>query len=188
MAMVPTRCEYREMMQANAMSVEIRIATACDAACACLVLRRSISECCTEDHRNDAAILDAWLGNKTAENVASWFLSPSNFSIVAVVDQAIAGVALLTRTGKIVLCYVTPELRFTGIGKALLQALEQQAREWNIRSLSVISTATAKSFYSHNGYVQGTITRSVFGIDVISFSKRLTACSYPKKPSCGCDS
>lgn len=170
------------------MPVEIRTATAGDAACACRVLRRSIAECCSEDHRNDAAILDAWLGNKTAENVQSWILSESNFSVVAVADQAVVGVAMLTRAGKIVLCYVSPEMRFTGVGKLLLQALEAQAREWGLRVLSVISTVTAQSFYAHNGFDQGAVTRSVFGIDVIAFSKRLTTCSYPRKPPCGCAS
>ncbi len=168
------------------MTVEIRIATPCDAACACKVVRRSISECCGEDHGNDAAILEAWLGNKTAENVEAWILSPANFSVVAVADNAVAGIAMLTRGGKIVLCYVSPEQRFSGIGKALLQALEAQAKTWNLRTLSVVSTTTAKTFYARNGYSQRGTIQSPFGIELISFSKRLATGSYPRKIFCNC--
>ena len=168
------------------MSVEIRIATPRDAACACKVVRRSISECCGEDHGNDAAILEAWLGNKTAENVEAWILSPANFSVVAIAGDAVAGIAMLTRGGKIVLCYVSPEMRFSGIGKALLFALEAQAKQWNLRTLSVISTVTAKTFYAHNGYSQRGTTQTPFGLQLISFSKRLGAGSYPRKIFCNC--
>jgi GNAT superfamily N-acetyltransferase len=167
------------------MKIEIRVAKVGDAASACNVLCRSISECCTEDHRNDAAILAAWLDNKTPETVEAWFLSPSHFSLVATVDEKVVGVAMLTRAGKIVLCYVSPETRFTGIGKALLLALEKQAAEWGLRSVQVVSTITAKAFYLRNGFILGGTRKSAFGIDALSFSKGLGA-SYPKKGSCGC--
>lgn len=167
------------------MKTEIRTARPEDAIAACGVLRRSISECCTEDHRNDEAILAAWLDNKTPATVESWFLSPSNFSLVAIADKQVVGVAMLTRAGKIVLCYVAPEQRFTGIGKALLQALEAQAKQWGLTSLHVLSTLTAKSFYLRNGYLSGGTARRVFGIEAVTFSKRLCT-SYRQKAPCGC--
>jgi GNAT superfamily N-acetyltransferase len=167
------------------MNTEIRTARAKDAVAACNVLRRSISECCTEDHRNDEAILGAWLGNKTPETVESWFMSPSGYSLVAITDNQLVGVAMLTRAGKIVLCYVAPEQRFTGIGKALLEALEAQAKQWGLATLQVVSTVTAKSFYLRNGYLSGGTTKCVFGIEAISFSKRLCT-SYRQKVGCGC--
>jgi GNAT superfamily N-acetyltransferase len=168
------------------MNPEIRTARPDDAVSACSVLRRSISECCTEDHRNDEVILAAWLGNKTPETVESWFLSPQNYSLVATRKNEVVGVAMLTRAGKIVLCYVDPEVRFTGIGKALLQALELQARQWGHTALHVVSTVTAKSFYLRNGYVPGAMTKCAFGIEAISFSKRLST-SYRQKAGCGCN-
>jgi GNAT superfamily N-acetyltransferase len=167
------------------MNPEIRRARPEDAVSACSVLRRSISECCTEDHRNDAVILAAWLGNKTPETVESWFLSPQNHSLVAIRNNEIVGVAMLTRAGKIVLCYVAPEVRFTGIGKALLEALELQAKQWGHTTLHVVSTVTAKSFYLRNGYVSGATTKCAFGIEAITFSKRLGS-SYRQKAGCGC--
>jgi predicted N-acetyltransferase YhbS len=169
------------------MKIEIRTARPEHAVAACDVLRRSISECCTEDHRNDEAILAAWLGNKTPETVESWFLSRSSCSLVAIANKEVVGVAMLTRAGKIVLCYVTPEQRFTGIGKALLQAMESQARQWSLATLQVVSTVTAKSFYQRNGYISGGTTKCVFGIEAITFSKRLST-SYRQKAACGCRS
>jgi GNAT superfamily N-acetyltransferase len=167
------------------MTTEIRTAKPSDAVSACIVLRRTISECCTEDHRNDAAILSAWLSNKTPETVQSWIQCTSNHSLVAFNGDELVGIAIMTRQGKIVLCYVAPEARFTGVGKALLQALETRAREWGIGVLQVASTVTAKSFYSRNGYIDGGITRSAYGAEAISFSKRLSG-SYAKKKGCGC--
>jgi GNAT superfamily N-acetyltransferase len=168
------------------MKTEIRVAKPGDAASACTVLRRSIAECCAEDHRNDAAILSAWLGNKTPETVKSWFLSPSNFSLVAITANEVVGVAMLTRAGKIVLFYVSPDVRFSGVGKALLQGLEAQAGEWGLRAIQVDSTATAQPFYLRNEFVAGTEKTSCFGIPVTSYSKKLAAGSYAKAAPCRC--
>jgi hypothetical protein len=51
--------------------MEIRDAETEDALAACQVLRRSITELCISDHRNDPTILGRWLANKTPENVVS---------------------------------------------------------------------------------------------------------------------
>jgi GNAT superfamily N-acetyltransferase len=163
----------------------IRIAGPADADAACGVLRRSILECCVEDHRHDEAVLRAWLENKTPENVACWFRSPSNHALVAIADGAIAGVAILTRAGRIALCYVAPEQRFTGFGTALLRALEVQGKQWGLSTLQVASTQTAKSFYLRHGYLFSGATRCSFGIDGLNFSKRLCT-SYRQKVACGC--
>lgn len=168
------------------MSVVIRAAELADAACACEVLCRAISTCCVEDHHNDAAILSAWLGNKTPENVASWFVCGSNFSVVAHADNKLVGVAIMNRQGKILLFYVAPEMRFTGTGKALLNALEVRAKEWGVRTLHVASTLSAKVFYLRNGFAENGITRSAFGTEAISLSKALCGAGYPKRPPCGC--
>lgn len=164
---------------------EIRAATVEDAASVCQVLRRSIAECCTEDHRNDSTILSAWLGNKTPSTIEAWFRCSGKFPVVAVLNNEIVGVAMLTRQGKIVLCHVIPEVRFTGIGKALLQALESQAKEWGLLSLQLVSTVTAKSFCQRNGYIQSATPTSMLGFEAFTFSKRLCT-SYPQKSGCRC--
>ena len=56
---------------------------------ACDVLRQSISRLCVADHRNDPAILNAWLSNKTPEIVAAWANAPGNTLLVAVEGEAI---------------------------------------------------------------------------------------------------
>jgi GNAT superfamily N-acetyltransferase len=175
----------RHEIYTTEMKAEIRKSSPDDAASACKVLRRSIEECCAEDHRNDAAILSAWLGNKTPETVQAWLKCSSTHSVVAVKNNELIGIATVTRQGKIVLCYVAPEARFTGAGKALLQALETQAQEWGLGALQVASTVTAKSFYSRNGFVAGGMTQTPYGAEAISFIKRLSG-SYAQKKTCGC--
>lgn len=159
------------------MSLEIRIATSGDAFEACNVLRRSIVECCSLDHRNDPAILEAWLGNKTPEMVACWFASPTNFALVAVEAGAVVGVALLTRAGKLALCYLLPEAQQRGAGKALVEKLEAQAREWGIKALQLHSTASAQAFFVHLGFAEAGNVRSPYGVETVF-------CWKPLDPEC----
>jgi GNAT superfamily N-acetyltransferase len=158
-------------MQAH---IHIRIALCSDAAAVCDLLRRSIVKCCIEDHKNDPAILASWLGNKTADTVSAWFASPVNYPIVAEVDGAIAGIALLTRKGKIALCYTDPDLGYSGVGTALLNTLESQAAAWKLPSIHVASTMTARSFYLQHGYVQKGEEASCFGIQTPVFIKKVS--------------
>ncbi len=155
------------------MGIEIRIAGPHDAADACRVLRRSITECCGADHRSEPEILQNWLGNKTPDNVASWIASPSNHTLVAVRDGELVGVALLTQAGKLSLCYVLPEALHLGIGKSLLQGLETQARSWGISVLRLHSTASARDFYARNGYILAGKEKSCYGVECDFFWKKL---------------
>ena len=155
------------------MGIEIRIAAADDAFAVCDVLRRSITQCCVQDHRHEAAILDAWLGNKTPANVALWFSSPSNFAVVAERDGVVVGVSLLTQAGKLSLCYLLPEALHQGIGKAMLAAVEAQARSWGIGVLKLHSTASARDFYARNGYIQAGKEKSCYGVECDFFWKQL---------------
>jgi GNAT superfamily N-acetyltransferase len=134
-----------------------------------------------EDHRNDEAILDTWLRNKTTETVTAWFSSPANFSVVATVGREVVGVGLLTRKGKIALCHVAPEVRFTGTGKALLSALEAQAIAWRMPSVQVASTLGAQAFYLRNGYTPMRETESCIGIEATLFIKKLLTGSSARK-------
>ncbi len=157
------------------MGTQIRAATPEDATAACVVLRRSIQECCVEDHRNDAAVLDTWLGNKTPQKVAGWLASPTNYTLVAERGGEVVGVALLTQSGKLSLCYVLPEVQGQGVGKALLGGLEAKARDWGIGVLKLHSTAAARDFYARNGYVNAGREKSCYGIECDFFWKQLAA-------------
>ena len=155
------------------MAAQIRIARLSDAGPACEVVRRSIVECCHQDHHNDDRILSKWLGNKTPETLAGWFASAGNYALVAGVEADILGVGLLTQAGRIGLCYVTPELRFAGTGKALLGTMEAKAREWGLPFVSLDSTVTAKDFYLRQGYLAGDMRPAKSGIRAISLWKYL---------------
>lgn len=172
------------------MSFEIRRAEAHDATAACEVLRRSITECCVLDHNNDPAILAAWLGNKTPETVASWFASPTNFALLATEQGAVVGVALLTAAGKLALCYLLPEARQRGAGKALLAGVEQQACSWGVKALQLHSTASGEAFFARQGYLRAGNVRSPYGVETVFFWKQLdgTVCDASKpKRFCGCN-
>jgi GNAT superfamily N-acetyltransferase len=172
-------------------SLEIRIATPDDAAAACNILRRAIVECCVLDHKNEAAILDAWLGNKTTAMVRGWFESATNFALVAVEAEQVVGVALLTRAGKVALCYVLPEAQRRGAGKAMLAGLEAQAADWCIKALQLHSTATAEAFFAGRGYVDSGKVRSPYGVETVHFWKQLDADALTpvakRKRFCNCN-
>lgn len=145
------------------MSVTIRKALLDDAERACNVLRRSILECCGEDHHGDADIIAAWQSNKTPENLRSWVQS-GGYVVVAEQEGKIVGTAMLGGNGTIALCYVVPEVRFSGIGKAMLGTLEEEALRRGLSTIELGSTKTAYSFYSRNGYVATGEEESAFGL------------------------
>jgi GNAT superfamily N-acetyltransferase len=131
---------------------DIRQARVEDAAAACEVLRRSITELCAADHHNDPAWLAGWLANKTPENVAAWITDPGNVVYVAVDSGRIAGVAAMNKTGRISLNYVSPDARCRGVSKALLAALEAKAADLGLTRCTLESTKTALGFYRAAGY------------------------------------
>jgi GNAT superfamily N-acetyltransferase len=143
--------------------MEIRDAVAEDAEAACQVLRRSIAELCLADHRNDPAILGRWLSNKTPEIFVSWIKQPDNSLLVVVEDGSILAVGSVTDAGKITLNYVSPDVRFCGVSRALLGALEGRAAERGNIQCTLTSTETARRFYHSNGYVEDGLPVGEFG-------------------------
>ena len=144
--------------------MEIRDAVAGDADEACTVLRRSISELCNADHRNDPAILARWLANKTPENVSLWIARPDASMLVAVDGGAIVAVGMVTDGGEILLNYVSPDARFRGASRALLAALEARAAERGAERCQLESTETAYRFYRADGYVEDGPPTGKFGM------------------------
>jgi GNAT superfamily N-acetyltransferase len=125
-----------------------------DAVEACKILRRSISELCQADHQDDPRNLEAWLSNKTADNVRSWIANPNTYVVIATEDTTIIGVGAVTCSGEIILNYVSPTARFRGVSKTILRWLEARALELGNASCAVTSTETARRFYLSAGYVQ----------------------------------
>jgi GNAT superfamily N-acetyltransferase len=162
--------------------MEIRDATPDDAIEGCEVLKRSIAELCTADHKNDPTILARWLGNKTIENFVAWTAQPDNSLLVAVEDSKILAVGSVTDSGTIGLNYVSPDARFRGVSRALLQALELRAVERGNTRSNLTSTETARQFYRSNGYSESGLPSGAFGTSSgYPMSKPLQ--SYRQRPS-----
>jgi GNAT superfamily N-acetyltransferase len=134
--------------------MQIRPARIGDAVEACEILRRSITELCQADHQGDSRNLEAWLSNKTADNVLSWIANPNTFVVIATEGATIISVGAVTSSGEIILNYVSPAARFRGVSKAILKWLETKAVELGNARCAVTSTETARRFYLSAGYVQ----------------------------------
>lgn len=157
----------------GAMHAHVRVAREEDAEAACAVLRRSITECCAADHSDDPARLAPWLENKTTENVRQWIADPGSYAIVAEASGNIIGVAAMFVSGEVTLCYLVPEARFTGVGKALLAELESQAKALGLSKLRLKSTKTAHSFYLRNGFTDSGLSATWHGIGCTPMIKAL---------------
>jgi len=143
--------------------VAIRDATPEDAVAAYHVLRESILRLCVADHRNDPAILNAWLANKTPEMVAAWATQKGNSLLLAVEGDAVLAVGSVTDAGEITLNYVAPVARFRGVSRALLRALEVRAIERGNSRCTLTSTETAHRFYLSAGYRDNGTPTGKFG-------------------------
>lgn len=133
--------------------MNIRDAVISDAPQMVEVMQRSISELCAADHENDPAKLKAWLANKTIETVVRWIGGEGASYLVAENDGVLLAVGGVFDTGEISLNYVSPDARFRGVSKAMLQELEHRAfRHGNLRT-TLNSTITAQRFYEQSGYV-----------------------------------
>jgi GNAT superfamily N-acetyltransferase len=143
--------------------MEIRDARVEDAQAACEVMQRSIVELCTADHRHKPAILGRWLANKTPENFVSWINQAGHTLMVATEGDSILAVGLVTHAGRITLNYVSPDVRFRGVSRALLAALEARAAEHGNAEVTLNSTETARRFYLAARYFEDGPPASLFG-------------------------
>lgn len=139
------------------------------------MMRRSITELCRADHRDDEDDLRAWLATKTAAAVAAWIDQAEGFCVTALGDdEDIAGFGMILRPGILKLLYVSPDHAGTGVGKTMLTALESRAREWRLKQLSLQSTKTAVGFYEAHGYRRADhIICRADGLDCQAMFKRL---------------
>jgi GNAT superfamily N-acetyltransferase len=142
--------------------MKIRDAVPEDAAVACQIMRRSIAELCVADHRNDPAILERWLRNKTPETFRSW-IGPGNSLLVVAEDDSIVAVGSITDAGEVTHNYVSPDARFRGVSTALLGALERRAIERRNELCTLKSTETARRFYLARGYCETGSADGKFG-------------------------
>lgn len=116
------------------------------------ILRRSIVELCEEDHGGDVHRIADWLANKSPQQVARWIADREQLWSVAG-REAVEGVGAIRRDGRLLLLYVEPAARFSGVSRALLDQLELDAFQAGATDISLQSTRTARRFYLEAGYV-----------------------------------
>jgi hypothetical protein len=133
--------------------VKIREAQLADANAACDVLRRSITELCELDHRNDPALLTKWLENKTPRNVTQWIADKNICVFVAENAGIISGVGAMTVSGVIILNYVAPDARFAGVSKGILSHLEM-GRQRDLQAVYVILSLPRQLVNALRGFRQ----------------------------------
>jgi GNAT superfamily N-acetyltransferase len=130
-----------------------RPANADDATVAVAVLRESITQLCIADHQNDPATLERWLRNKTNHHFLQWLADERDFVLVAEDESVLCGVGLMQRSGDLRLCYVQPGWQRRGVGSAMLQVLETQAKRWGVDTIRLVSSSGARIFYETHGYL-----------------------------------
>src|SRR6185295_14627205 len=119
--------------------ISVRPAEQRDAEAAIGVVRRSITELCVADHRNDEETLATWLTNKTPRSFLGWLSNADNFCVVAESNDSLLGVGVLQRRGEILLFYLAPGAQRRGIGKLVHAALKKKASQWRLMSLHLES-------------------------------------------------
>jgi N-acetylglutamate synthase-like GNAT family acetyltransferase len=154
--------------------MNIRRAMKEDAAEACAFIRASIAELCYADDEGDQRFLDAWLSNKTTENMERRIAT--SYFYVAEEDGKILGVAAMLPSGRVTVNYVAPSARFRGVSKALVLTLEEEAESQQIQFCTLESSRTALQFYQKLGYIDTgeTYVLSLTGNAAIVLSKRLS--------------
>jgi hypothetical protein len=86
--------------------------------------------------------------------VLRWIADPGNTLLVAVEGDNVLAAGCVKTSGEIVLNYVSPEARFGGISKAILQSLEHASIAHGQLVSSLDSTLTALRFYTDAGYAR----------------------------------
>ena len=125
------------------------------------------------------AIREVCSHSYSAEQVASWagLLSPDSYVavlrerllLVAEDPGGIAGFGQLNRAnGEVDALYVLPGRQGEGIGRALLLALEDEARAAGLKRLQLSATLNAVPFYDRAGYVEegATVHRLPNGVEL----------------------
>lgn len=130
----------------------IRLVKIKDANQGILVLRSSIIELCEKDHHSNMDQIKDWLANKTTDIWCNWVTSDKFSLFITELDEVIAGVSMISLNGVILLNYVSPDYRFKDVSKAMLNHMEEFAKNIGILVCTFQITYTYKDFYIFAGY------------------------------------
>ncbi|MCE5981579.1 MULTISPECIES: GNAT family N-acetyltransferase [unclassified Pseudomonas] len=131
------------------MTLHIRPATPADATAISAVIIQSLQQSNAADY--SAALIAQVEQSFTPERILA--LLEQRQVLVAVLDQQVVATASLQ--GNVVRSvFVVPGLQGTGVGRALMQAIEDLARQTGQALLRVPSSITAEAFYARLGYAK----------------------------------
>lgn len=94
--------------------------------------------------------LDAW-APKTFD-VARWKTLENNYSLIAEINGVVVGIADLTDGGEVDRVYVHKDYQRQGVGSALLQALELEAKRRGLKVVTASCSKVANPFFLAHGY------------------------------------
>ena len=95
--------------------------------------------------------IEAWARPRKPEHYVESIRNEEFY--VAEEDGAVIGFGTLNqKQGEIEAVYVSPEVVRRGVGKALLQELEEKAKDLGIKSLKMDASLNAVPFYESAGY------------------------------------
>lgn len=118
------------------------------------VINDSIINLCKNDHQNSDEHINNWLTERSLGNLEAKLFHEDSQAFICIEDSIIIGVVLIEKSGTLQLCYVHSEHAGKGVGRILLAASENQAREWGLNSINMVSTGTARDFYRSHGYLK----------------------------------
>ena len=98
-------------------------------------------------------------------------------------DGTILGAASMTDAGKVLLNYVSPDARFRGVSKALMQALEEHASALpGLRSAAWTARKPHCRFYQSLGYerTDQSYIHPVTGSPALALAKQLRPAGAPR--------
>jgi len=136
------------LKESTGMDYQIRIAEADDAAAISQVIVAALRTSNARDY--PASVIERVERNFSPAAISA--LMEKRRVFVALIDRQIVGTASLD--GRAVRSvFVAPDLQGKGIGRQLMQGIEQTARQTGLTSLAVPASVTAESFYATLGYV-----------------------------------
>ena len=130
----------------------IRLARSDEAKAITTLVRGSISELCFDDHHGDDTRINAWLANKTEDEIAVWIAVPDLSIFVIECRTGLVAAGSHREDGVILMNYVSPFYRFQGLSDRMLTHLESSLAALGITTARLVSTRTAIGFYQQRGW------------------------------------
>ena len=144
------------------MSIKIRPATTEDRQALWQVHTEAIRQ--TARSHYDAAQIEAWAGHLTPEG---YHPDPDCFFVAETEGSVVGFGELNLKAGEIEAVFVAQDYGRRGIGRQILQALEEVAAQRGLTHLVLDASLNAVAFYKVMGYRQKEPTVQVYGKDAV---------------------